>query len=73
MEISQTFVENGGIQAGNSYCVESIQEVQLCFVEGAAEGPEIPVALTGNCPMSANLYISCLDLVGVWGDFIFAK
>ena len=73
MEFSQTFVENCGIQAGNSYCVESIKEVQLCFVEGAGESPEVSVALRGNCSMGANLYIANFDHVGVRGDFISAK
>ena len=73
MEISQTFVKNGGIQAGNSYCVEGVQKVQLCLVEGASESPKVSVALRGDCSMGANLYITNFYHVRVRGDFIFAE
>ena len=73
MEIPQTFVKNGGIQAGNSYCVEGVQKVELDLVEGAGESPEVSVAFRGNCPMSANLYIIDFYHVRVRGDLIFAE
>ena len=73
MEIPQTFIKDGGVQAGNSYCVKGVQKVELDLVKGGGEGPEVSVAFRGDSSMSTNLHIINSYHVRVGGDFISAK